>query len=60
MKMDFAGSITLISSIVCLLLALQWGGNQYAWSNSKVWGCMVGFGCLLIIFVVLQFKRGEE
>lgn len=60
MKMDFAGSITLISAIVCLLLALQWGGTEYAWSDSKVWGCIIGFGCLLIVFIILQFKRGEE
>ena len=60
MKMDFTGSVILISAIVCLLLSLQWGGTQYAWKNSKVWGCIVGFGLLLIIFITLQFKRGEE
>ena len=60
MKMDFPGSIVLISAIVCLLLALQWGGTQYTWDDSRVCGCIIGFGLLLIIFITLQVKRGEE
>ncbi|MCJ1392052.1 hypothetical protein MMC18_004919 [Xylographa bjoerkii] len=34
-QMDLVGAFFLICAIVCLLLALQWGGSTYAWSNSK-------------------------
>lgn len=50
----FAGSITM------LLLALQWGGVQYAWSSSVVVGLLVGFGVTLIVFVIWILNRGEN
>ncbi|RDW85813.1 hypothetical protein BP5796_04138 [Coleophoma crateriformis] len=60
LQIDLLGAILLICAIVCLLLALQWGGSTYPWSNSKVWGCLLGFGLLIIIFIVQQFRRGER
>ncbi|KAL5324581.1 hypothetical protein ACEPPN_009127 [Leptodophora sp. 'Broadleaf-Isolate-01'] len=59
-KMDLAGTTLFISSMVCLSLALQWGGNSIPWSDPKAWGLMLGFGLLLIAFVALQFKLGEN
>ena len=59
-SMDLEGTLVLISAIVCLLLALQWGGIRYPWTEAKVWGCLLGFGCLLCVFVILQFRRKEE
>ena len=53
-QIDILGAFFLICAIVCLLLALQWGGTVYPWSSSKVWGCMV-FGLLILIFISLQF-----
>ncbi|KAF1984712.1 MFS general substrate transporter [Aulographum hederae CBS 113979] len=59
-EMDLPGAGTLISCIICLLLALQWGGAVYPWSDSQVWGCLLGFGLLLILFLILQWRRGER
>ncbi|KAI9808661.1 MAG: hypothetical protein M1825_003812 [Sarcosagium campestre] len=59
-EIDLLGALFLICSIVCLLLALQWGGSTYPWNHSKVWGCLLGAGLMVIIFVVIQFKRGER
>lgn len=47
-------------AIVCLLLALQWGGSVYPWHDSKVWGCLLGFGLLIAVFIVIQIKRGDR
>lgn len=58
--LDTVGATLVISAVVCLLLALQWGGTTYAWSNSKVWGCFLGFGLMFIAFGVLQFWLGDE
>jgi hypothetical protein len=58
--MDPVGAMFLIGAIVCLLLALQWGGLQHPWSNSKVWGCFLGFGFLISIFIVLQLRLGDS
>lgn len=57
-EIDILGACFLISSVVCLLLALQWGGQKYPWHNSKVWGNILGFGLLIIIFIGIQFRRG--
>jgi hypothetical protein len=33
--MDYVGSGLILACITCLLLALQWGGNDYAWSSKS-------------------------
>ena len=50
----------LLPAVVCLLLALQWGGDQYAWNNSKIVGLFIGFGLLTILFVVSQMWMGDK
>ncbi|KAL1653390.1 hypothetical protein SLS61_003898 [Didymella pomorum] len=57
---DMAGAVFLICAIVSLLLALQWGGFTYAWSNSKVWGTLLGFVLIIIVFIVIQFYQGDK
>ncbi|KAL2865009.1 MDR family MFS transporter [Aspergillus lucknowensis] len=59
-QLDFIGASLLIPCIICLLLALQWGGNKYAWSNSRIIGLFVGFGLLLILTVISQWKLGDR
>jgi hypothetical protein len=46
--------------VVCLLLALQWGRNQYPWNNSRIIGLFIGFGLFTILFVISQAIRGER
>ncbi|KAF3933335.1 hypothetical protein ABW19_dt0202467 [Dactylella cylindrospora] len=58
-KIDILGAFFLISAIVCLLLALQWGGFSLPWSNSKVWGCLLGFGLIIAIFIYIQFREQD-
>jgi len=60
LEIDLLGAGLLICSIVCLLLALQWGGSTYPWHDSKVWGCLLGFGLLIILFIAQQFRRGDR
>ncbi|KAG9247318.1 major facilitator superfamily domain-containing protein [Calycina marina] len=60
LEIDLLGALFLVTAIVCLLLALQWGGTTYAWKDSKIWGLFLGFGLLIAIFVGLQFRRGDR
>ncbi|TAQ84789.1 hypothetical protein B7494_g6895 [Chlorociboria aeruginascens] len=53
-------ALILIAAMVCLLLALQWGGNDYPWSNSRVYGCLIGFGLLLALFIALQTRHADN
>lgn len=59
-QIDLLGAFSLLASITCLLLALQWGGSIYPWSDSRVWGCLLGFSLLILIFIGLQFKLGDR
>jgi hypothetical protein len=59
-RLDPAGSILLSSSLVCLFLALQWGGASIPWSQPQAWGCLLGFGLLALSFVVLQCYKKER
>ncbi|KAJ5691702.1 major facilitator superfamily domain-containing protein [Penicillium malachiteum] len=59
-QLDIIGASLLIPAIVCLLLALQWGGNQYPWNNSKIIGLFVGFGLLVLLFIASQLYLREK
>jgi hypothetical protein len=50
-QIDLLGAFFLICAICCLLLALQWGGSVYPWHDSRVWGCLLGFGLIISIFI---------
>ncbi|KAF2656643.1 MFS general substrate transporter [Lophiostoma macrostomum CBS 122681] len=59
-EVDLVGAVFLICGIVCLLLALQWGGQTYPWANSKVWGNLLGFGLIIIIFIGIQIYQKDS
>jgi hypothetical protein len=60
MELDLIGASILVPAVVCLLLALQWGGTTYPWSNSRIIGLFVGFACLTTIFIYSQIRLGDK
>ena len=46
--------------IVCLLLALQWGGSQYPWSDGRIIALLVVFVVLMLIFIAIQFWKKDN
>lgn len=59
-KLDPLGTLCFIPSIVCLVLALQWGGTSYAWSDARVIACLVIFAVFIIAFIVIQIWTGDK
>ncbi|KAK3116566.1 MFS sugar transporter [Teratosphaeriaceae sp. CCFEE 6253] len=57
---DVYGTIIFLPMIVCLLLALQWGGSKYPWHNGKIIALLVLFAVLLIIFAAIQFWKQDN
>ncbi|KAK5129720.1 hypothetical protein LTR08_002931 [Meristemomyces frigidus] len=53
-KLDLLGELCLFPCIICLLLALQWGGTTYAWNDGRIIALFVLFGVLLVAFVLVQ------
>ncbi|KAK4042392.1 major facilitator superfamily domain-containing protein [Parachaetomium inaequale] len=60
LSLDLLGTAMLVPAIVCLLLALQWGGTEYAWNSSVIIGLFVGFAVMAIIFVGIQIWKGDK
>ncbi|WP_018132261.1 MDR family MFS transporter [Effusibacillus pohliae] len=58
-KIDFLGAAAMAVSIVTLLLALVFGGKEYAWSSWQVLG-LFGTSTLFLILFLLIEKRAEE
>lgn len=58
-RLDPIGIFFFVPSMVCLILALQWGGSTYTWSAPKIIGLLVIFSVLFIAFVVVEVLTPE-
>jgi len=56
---DFWGAGLIVSSLVPLLLALSWGGSQYAWNSPIVLGMFALGAASLAGFVWAEYKAVE-
>ena len=59
-SMDPIGTAVFLPAIICVLLALQWGGTKYPWSNPRVIALFVLFGVLASVWVSIQIWKGEN
>lgn len=55
---DWPGIIMFILGVGCIILAMQWGGNQYAWSSPAVVVPFVIGGILCILFFIYEYLLG--
>ncbi|KAL8781664.1 MAG: hypothetical protein Q9213_005906 [Squamulea squamosa] len=53
-KLDPLGNLFFLPAMVCLLLAVQWGGSRYDWSNGRIVALLVLFGVLIVIWFGTQ------
>jgi len=59
-QLDPIGTVLFIPGVVCLLLALQWGGSTYAWSSSRIIVLCILAGLLLLGFIGVQIWKQEN
>lgn len=59
-EFDPIGTVVFMPAIVCLLLALQWGGTAYAWNSWRIILCFVLFGVLVLIFSFVQYRQQDN
>ncbi|TQV97135.1 hypothetical protein V2A60_000231 [Cordyceps javanica] len=60
LSFDLEGTFCFIPGIVSLLLALQWGGSRYPWSDGRIIGLFVVFAVLIAAFVAIQVWKGDR
>lgn len=56
LRLDPLGTFFFVPSIVCLLLALQWGGSEYKWNSWRIIFLFIMFGLCGIAFAIVQIK----
>ena len=59
-RLDPLGTACFLPGIVCLLLALQWGGSTYAWDDGRIIALLILFGVLIIAFIGIQIWKKEN
>ncbi|KAJ7661932.1 putative MFS multidrug transporter [Mycena polygramma] len=59
-QFDPWGTIIFVPGIVCLLLALQWGGSKYAWSDGRIIALLVLFAIIMVVFSGIQIWKQEN
>ncbi|KAK2740557.1 hypothetical protein FQN57_006061 [Myotisia sp. PD_48] len=59
-QMDLLGTACMLPGVICLVLALQWGGTKYQWNNGRIITLLVIATVLLTCFVLAQIHSGER
>ncbi|KAK0662960.1 putative MFS toxin efflux pump [Cercophora samala] len=60
MQLDLVGTAIMLPSVIMLLLALQWGGLEYPWSDSKVIGLLVGASVGGVVFAAVEIWQQDK
>jgi MFS family permease len=60
LQMDPVGIMLAMACIISFILALQYGGQSYAWNSSQVIGLLVGFVLILVALGVWEYYQGEK
>ncbi|MFG1737756.1 MDR family MFS transporter [Micromonospora chalcea] len=56
---DWIGAALLVAGVSCLLLALSWGGAEYAWGSGVIVGLFAAGVVLGVLFVVQEARTRE-
>ncbi|PYI21326.1 MFS general substrate transporter [Aspergillus violaceofuscus CBS 115571] len=59
-QLDLLGCALFIPSIILAMLALQWGGGEYAWGSATVIGLFVGCAVTMTMFIVWECYMGNK
>ncbi|MFI7279876.1 MDR family MFS transporter [Micromonospora chersina] len=58
-SVDWVGAGLLVAGVSCLLLALSWGGNSYAWGSGVIIGLFVAGAVLGALFLIQEARVKE-
>lgn len=59
-QLDPLGFVLMVPATVALLLALQFGGFAYPWSNGRVIALLVIFAIFSLAFIASQWYAGDR
>lgn len=59
-KLDLIGFALFAPATIQLLLALDYGGNTFAWNSATVIGLFCGAGGTFAVFLIWEYFKGDE
>lgn len=59
-RIDWTGFAINVPMTLCLVLGLQWAGTAYPWANWRIVLLLVVAALLLTIFLIVEFRAGDE
>ncbi|KAL4880711.1 major facilitator superfamily domain-containing protein [Aspergillus karnatakaensis] len=59
-KLDLPAFVFFLASILCLILALLWGGKEYNWQNARIIVLFILFAVCMGVFFTVQSRKGAE
>lgn len=59
-QLDPVGNLVFFPGVICLILALQWGGSQYPWKDGRVIVLLALCGILCLTFIGIQIWKKES
>ncbi|CAG1997503.1 unnamed protein product [Fusarium graminearum] len=59
-QLDPWGNLVFLPGVICLILALQWGGEKYAWDSGRIVALLVLACVLLLVFIGIQIWQQEN
>jgi EmrB/QacA subfamily drug resistance transporter len=58
-RIDYLGAATIVGAVTCLLLYLDWRGNQYGWTDAGALGLLAGAATLTAAFILIERRAVE-
>ncbi|MDA8352044.1 MAG: MDR family MFS transporter [Firmicutes bacterium] len=53
-KIDYYGSLFLVCTMIPLLLAFTWAGNQYSWTSVEILGLLTASVVAFVLFIITE------
>lgn len=60
LRIDYLGTVVMVCTVICLLLALEWGGVEYDWDSYQIIILFVLFAIFLVGFIIVEVKFAKE
>jgi EmrB/QacA subfamily drug resistance transporter len=57
---DYLGAVLLAGALAQLVLALTWGGSQYAWGSMQIIGLFVGSAIATVLFLLNEYYMAKD
>jgi EmrB/QacA subfamily drug resistance transporter len=58
-RIDYAGAVTIVAAVSCLLLYLDWRGREYGWTEAGALALLGAFAVLAVAFVLIERRTVE-